>query len=417
MENFILSQFKTKIHYENEYYRLHITSNKFKGRIRKRLGCHQEEEAENIAFNLRYELGKHFNNGNVSKEEVKLYIEDFVSMNVKLSASIFTYVPEFLDCKSSKINKKTKRKLSKSTLSGYTTAIKYFEDYMKKKKLSPHPTMITEEVLDGYYAFIKGSHNYKCKLHTKAKGFIIYVSEEKQISIDPSYKKSVFTEEYDNQAPKDNDIALTVNEVKKLILLRDKLKTGEIDLEPKIQSSRMPVELQLRNSKLKKENLIKVLDCFLLMISTGMYFADVKKTELLFSTMGKTKHLKYRRAKNGSLCKAIPLQDDEIFIGKQIIEQYNIRNGSNFPLNLSLTHFDKHLARISEMAKIGFKITNKMARKTFASIYYFDKELPINFVQILLGHKNVKDTAHYLRITDDDIADEIMRRLELKNTN
>ena len=192
------------------------------------------------------------------------------------------------------------------------------------------------------------------------------------------------------------------------------MKTGEIKLEPKIQSNQIPAELQLRNFNLKQENLIKVLDCFLLMISTGMYFADVRKSQLLFATTGKTKHVKYRRAKNGSLCKAIPLQEDDIFIGQQIIEQYNIRNGSNFPLNLSLTHFNKHLERISEMAGIGFKTTNKMARKTFASIYYFDRELPIHFVQILLGHKSVKDTYHYLRISDDDIADEIIRRLELK---
>ena len=30
-------------------------------------------------------------------------------------------------------------------------------------------------------------------------------------------------------------------------------------------------------------------------------------------------------------------------------------------------------------------------------------------VRILLGHKDVKDTAHYLRISDEDIANEVMR--------
>lgn len=69
---------------QNEYYLLHVTSNKFKGRIRKRLGCQQEDEANNIAFNLKYELGKHVKNGNASTEEVESYIENFVSiMNSK----------------------------------------------------------------------------------------------------------------------------------------------------------------------------------------------------------------------------------------------------------------------------------------------------------------------------------------------
>jgi integrase len=50
-----------------------------------------------------------------------------------------------------------------------------------------------------------------------------------------------------------------------------------------------------------------------------------------------------------------------------------------------------------------------MARKTFASLLYFNKEhpMPIHLLQIILGHMNVKNTAHYLRINDDDIEAEI----------
>lgn len=160
---------------------------------------------------------------------------------------------------------------------------------------------------------------------------------------------------------------------------------------------------------MKLENIVKCLDCFLLMISTGMYYADVMKSQLNFSNNGDTSHVRYRRAKNGSLCKAIPIENDDIFIGEEIVNQYKIKNGSNFPLNLSLTHFDKHLGRISHLAGTGFKITNKMARKTFASYLHFNKNLPIHYLQILLGHKDVADTAHYLRISDDDIVNEIMK--------
>lgn len=35
--------------------------------------------------------------------------------------------------------------------------------------------------------------------------------------------------------------------------------------------------------------------------------------------------------------------------------------------------------------------------------------MPIHLLQIMLGHINVKNTAHYLRINDDDIAKEIDR--------
>lgn len=50
-----------------------------------------------------------------------------------------------------------------------------------------------------------------------------------------------------------------------------------------------------------------------------------------------------------------------------------------------------------------------MARKTFASTLYFNRKLPIHLLQILLGHKDVRDTMHYLRITDDDVAKEILK--------
>ena len=346
MENFISNQFNVKIHPENDYCRLHVTSKNFKGRIRKRLGNRPDDEIENIAFNLRYELGKQFNSDSVLKDEVESYVENFVSMNVKLNASIFSYKEEFLETKTSQLNKKTKKPLTKSTLSGYRTALKYFEDYLRKKKKSTHPSVINDTILDGFYTYLKGNHNYKTKLHTKVKGFIKYVSDEKKIAIDPSYKKSTFTEEYDNQSPNENDIALTEEQVKKLIVLREKLKKQDFVFEPKMASEKIPIELHERNYYLKIDNLIKTLDCFLLMITTGQYHSDIMKTQLQFSSNGKTNHVKYRRAKNGSLCKAIPIQDDEIFIGKQIIEQYKIKNGSNFPLNLSLTHFDKHLERI-----------------------------------------------------------------------
>jgi len=409
------NSFDVKLHLENSYYRFHITNGNYKGRIRRRLANKEYDELKNIAFNLRYELSKHFTNGDYNKNDVEAFIDSFISMNVKYDASILDYSSEFLESKSKKINKNTRNELTKSTLSAYKSAIKYFGEYLKKNNISSHPSKITDVVLNGFYAHIKGSHNYKVKLHTRIKGFIKYTAEIKGISVNPSYRMSVFTEEYDNQCPKSNDIALDVEDVQKLIQLREDFKSGKVLMEPNIQANQIPIELQLRYFNMKKENLVKSLDCFLLMISTGMYYADVMKSHLVYFTQGNSTHANYRRAKNGSLCRAIPIKQDGIFIGKEIINQYKIKSGTNFPLNLSLNHFAKHLESISTMADIGFKITNKMARKTFASHLYFNRELPIHFLQILLGHKDVKDTSHYLRISDNDIASEIVRRMSKGN--
>ncbi len=408
MENINHNRFAVKLHHENNYFRVHVSHPYFKGRIRKRLGDRPFEDADNIALNIRFELGNHFDKQEITKHGVEDFIENFISMNVKKDASIFDYKDEFLESKKNSNNKYTKKALTKSTLSGYRTALQYFEEYFSKHKIPPHPSQITDETLNGFYKHVTGSHNYRVKLHNKVKGFIKFLITVKNLSVDPRYKLSVYNEEYDNQCPDDDDIAIPESDVKKLILLRKKLQSGDILIKPKLTSVKLPIELQMRNREKLETNLKKSLDCFLFMISTGMYWADVMKSELFFSYQSNATHVRYRRSKNGSLCKAIPIQDDDIFIGGEIIKQYRIKNKSNFPLNLSLTHFDKHLHRISILAGLDYKITNKMARKTFASLLYYNRMLPIQYLQILLGHKDVRDTTHYLRISDDDIADEIV---------
>ncbi len=409
MGQIVNKPFDVKLIKENQYFRIYITHPNFTGRIRKRLGDRSYDDLENIKFSIRYDIGKHFSNTEINKSDVEAYIDNYIAMNVKGTASFFDYKHEFLESKIGRVNKKTKSRLTKSTVSGYRTALKYFEEYLIKKRITPHPSQINETVLNDFYSYVNGNHNYKVKLHTKLKGFIKFLDNNKQLPVDPSYKLSVFSEEYDNQSPEDDDRALSEEDINKLFKLRKKFQKGEVHLKPYVKSEKIPIELQEHQFNMKWDNLIKCLDCFLFMVSTGQYYADIKKSELSFSQNGNNFHIRYRRAKNGSLCKAIPIMDEDIFIGAEIIKQYQIKNGSNFPLKLSLTHFDKHLGRLSVLAGIGFKITNKMARKTFASYLYFKKNLPIQFLQILLGHKNVKDTAHYLRISDDDIANEILK--------
>ena len=283
MDKQTIKPFEVKLQQESKYYRLYVTHVNFKGRIRKRLGDRQYDDLENIAFNIRFELGKHFQSHDINKQEVETFIDKYVSMNVKCDASIFDYSSEFLANKSAKMNNKTKKGLSKSTLSGYRTALKYFEEYLCKNKISPHPSQISGAVLDNYYSYIKGVHNYKTKLHTKLKGFINYIETVKQLPVDPSYKLSKFTEEYDNQCPEDDDISIPEEDVRKLIELRKKLQRGEVKLESQLVSCKIPAVVQQHQFKMKEDNIKKCLDCFLFMISTGMYHADIMKSKLLFS--------------------------------------------------------------------------------------------------------------------------------------
>jgi site-specific recombinase XerD len=404
-------KFKVRLNLENGYYRLHITHPKFTGRIRKRLGDKTLDEAEENAMSVRYELKRKFDGQNFTKQEVEDFIERYIKLSVKRTGSFFEYMDEYLVFKEQAFNNKTKRYIEKSTIVSIRTALNYYKDFYRDNHLSTQTSSITEKSLNEFYQYLDGKHNTRVKIHHRVKGFIKYLIDEKNLAINKDYRKSVFNEEYDNQNPDDNDRALTVAEIQKLIDLRKRLLSGEAEVELKPINPQMPVELQKLNHQRLKANLTKSLDCFLFMIATGQYWADIMKSRLQFSRNGSITHVNYRRAKNHSLCKSIPIEDDGIFIGKEIIDQYGIRHGSNFPLDLSLNHFAKHLKRISKMAGIDYKLTSKMARKTFASELYFNRGLPIHYLQILLGHQNASDTEHYLRIKDQDAASEIHARI------
>jgi integrase len=418
MKKTAIPPFNVTLLLEGKYHRMYITHPYLKGRFKKRIGDGKPEDLEKIIFHLKYELENHFETAAITRIAVDEFINNFISLQVKYTASIFLFFDEFIENKQNSINNKTKNKLSKPTITAYLKAREYFETYLISKKLSSHPAMISKEVLDNFYLFIPGKNNYKVKLHGKIKAFLKYVNKIQGISVNPTFINSVFMEEYDNQAPEENDISLTDSEVLKLIDLRDKLYEGSIKIERNKISEKIQVELQQKQFKLKEENLIRCLDCFLFMASTGQYHSDIMKSKLYFSNRGSIMHLRYRRAKNGSLCRAIPVKNDNMFISKELIEKYKIKNGSNFPLKLSNTHFNIHLEEISALAGFDFKLNGKMARKTFASRLYFntDHPMPVHLLQIMLGHMNVKNTAHYLRINDDDIAAEI-DQIMTQNTN
>jgi integrase len=410
MGQITIKTFHVNILKEGDYFRLYITCpTSFKGRIKKRVGNDNPDELEQITFHLKYELENYFSTNDISKEKVAAFVDNFVSLKVKFNASIFDYFPEFIESKKKTINRNTKNRLVKPTLTSYESAKKFFEGYLKKKRIAPHPAMINKEILDNFYYYIDGGHNYKVKLHRRIKAFITFLDGKKGMGIDPSYKSSHFTEQYDNQDPAEDDIALTRTDILKLLDLRERIRQKKIEFPIYARNNKIPESVQKWQFEIKKENLTQCLDCFLFMVSTGQYYSDIKKAKLLYSINGNVLHLRYRRAKNGSLCRSIPVKNDELFIGKAIIEQYKIKEGSNFPIKLSLTHFNKHLERISELAGLDFKLNNKKARKTFASILYFERSMPIHLLQFLLGHKDVKSTNHYLRITDRNLEDEVDR--------
>lgn len=397
-----ISPFNVEVINEVGYNRLHITSRQFKGRIRKHLGKWPDDKLQSITYHLKYDLEKHFEGKPFLKGEVEEFVDLYISMRIKDKGNIFDFFEDFIEHKRDTTNKRTKKKLSLPTITAYRTAKMHFEKYSKKKNISLHPSKIDKNVLDNFYHFIDSSHNHKVKMHNRFKSFIKYLDKELNIPVNKTYVHSKFNEEYDHMDPDEDDIALSVEDVKALIKLKQRFDQGKFGIQPYKRNEKLPEYLQEHQFNQKKDSLKKCLDCFLLMIGTGQYYADIRKSKLFFTHVNGKKFCKYRRAKNGSLCKSIPIGSDDVFIAKSIIEEYNIRHGSNFPITLSLTNFMKYIEQIGELAELGMKLKNKMARKTFASILYANRKMPLDVLQALLGHQNIQDTFHYLRIDDRD---------------
>ena len=89
-------RFGIKLRFENNYYRIHITHPNFRGRIRKRLGEKNYEDAEDKAANIRYEIIKQFENQDVIKKAVEDFVDNYIALNIKKTASIFDYKEEFI---------------------------------------------------------------------------------------------------------------------------------------------------------------------------------------------------------------------------------------------------------------------------------------------------------------------------------
>ena len=398
-----------KIFYEKEYVKFYIKHPAFSGRIKKHIGKGKVGDFSEFKIQLLNDLKLYFVGETVTRESVSAYVDDAVR-KLKFGSSIFDFTDEFIEEKRNTFNRHTQKLLSQSSINSYIRAIELFKRMLIEKRLKPIPEIINEQLLNEFMSLRKRySYNYRVKLHTRLKSFVKHL-EYKNLPIDKSYHRSSFTEIYDNQQPDKGDIALSVIEVNKLIILRRKYKDNLVNLPAYKTAKTLSKGLQTKQRRTKLNNMRRTLDCFLFMVATGMYVADVNKSTIQIFPHREYPYLRYRRAKNNSLCKAIPLEDYECFIGAKLIKEYGIRTGSNFPLNLTLNTFNNHLEIISEQADLGFVLKSKMARKTFATLNNFNYGVKVEDMQKMLGHKDLVHTLHYLRIEDDALATRIQNR-------
>jgi site-specific recombinase XerD len=163
------------------------------------------------------------------------------------------------------------------------------------------------------------------------------------------------------------------------------------------------------------QRLEKVRDLFLFSCYCGLAYVDVKElleTDIVRGDDGKL-WINTQRIKTGAQVN-VPL----LKIPLAIIEKYagTGRNGKLFdiPSNQKVNDYLKEIAAICGIDK---RITFHLARHTFSTTVTLSNGVPLETVSKMLGHKNIRTTQIYARITTTRISDDmnaLARRLDGK---
>lgn len=146
-------------------------------------------------------------------------------------------------------------------------------------------------------------------------------------------------------------------------------------------------------------------DMFLFSVFTGLAYRDI--CNLTPSNIIKADNgvlwIKTSRQKTGTPCD-IPLLD----IPKQIIEKYKgvTKNGKLLPM-LSCGRLNKNLKVIAKLCNIERRLIYHAGRHTYATEICLSQGVPIESVSRMLGHRDLRSTRIYAKITNHKIAEDM----------
>ena len=83
----------------------------------------------------------------------------------------------------------------------------------------------------------------------------------------------------------------------------------------------------------------------------------------------------------------------------------------SFTIFPKFNQINKYLKYIQSLADIHKPLTAKVARKTFGNIWYYERDAPITYIQMMYGHKKEETTRRYLNIEVGQIMDRMHKRI------
>lgn len=162
------------------------------------------------------------------------------------------------------------------------------------------------------------------------------------------------------------------------------------------------------NKSLANQKLIRVRDCFIFQVYTGLAHADLMNlsTENIQRGIDGSKWVTLNRKKTGTRS-SIPLLPR----AQEILDKYTedpscIAKGKLLPV-CSNQKMNDYLKEIAEECKLTKVLTTHLARHTFATTITLSAGVPIETVSKMLGHSDLKTTQIYSKVVDRKVAEDM----------
>ena len=158
----------------------------------------------------------------------------------------------------------------------------------------------------------------------------------------------------------------------------------------------------ITNLELTHPSHIKVRDIFVFCCFTGLSYIDIKNLNHDDITVGIDGNIwiRKRRQKTGGLSRIKVLQ-----LASDILNKYRSDNQYVFPVS-SNQNMNRILKKIGLIAGLDKELKMHMSRHTFAT-YAMTKNVSIETISQMLGHKSIKSTEIYAKVVDSKISDEM----------
>lgn len=152
----------------------------------------------------------------------------------------------------------------------------------------------------------------------------------------------------------------------------------------------------------------QVRDVFLFSCFTGLAYQEVynlTKTDIVIGNDG-CKWIKINRVKTGNPEDVPLLPIPEAIIEKYAENKYCQMFNRLLPVN-SNVRYNAYLKELADLCGISKKLTTHIARHTFATTVTLENDVPMETVSRMLGHKNIRTTQIYAKVTTKKISNDM----------